>query len=87
MELVGAATGSGLSLVQEARARLRSHLLPRRWLELVGSEQRTIPPVYCGLGDVGICRIRGRRLEAGRPIDPGAGVQTGYDGVGVMTVT
>lgn len=67
---------------------LYAHLLPRRREGLIGGEQRTFPPGAMRSGDLVVCEIGGRRLENGVPIDTeGDGSSTGYDGVGVGTVT
>lgn len=65
---------------------LEAHLLPRRRQELVGGEQRTIPPGVLRPGDLVVCQTHGRRLEQGVPIEPEMSAETGYNGAGVVSV-
>jgi hypothetical protein len=58
---------------------LQSHLLPRRVEGLVGVEKRTFAPGVLRPGDLVTCKIRGRRLELGIPVETGPpGPTTGF---------
>jgi len=67
---------------------LDAHLLPRRRQGLFGGQQRSFPPGTLRPGDLVVCDTHGRHLEDGVPIDAeGGGSETGYDGVGVISVS
>lgn len=67
---------------------LEAHLLPRRHEELIGHEQRTFPPSAMRPGDLVTCKIHGRRLEDGVPLEVvGGGSEAGFGGGGVTTIT
>jgi hypothetical protein len=67
-------------------ASLEAHLLPRGREELVGGQQRTIPPGVLQPGDLIVCRTSGRLLEHGVPIETEMVSSTGYGGARVPTV-
>jgi hypothetical protein len=57
---------------------LQAHLLPRRHEALEGHERRTFGPGRLRPADLVTCDIRGHRLDAGVPVEFGAGELVGY---------